>query len=141
MGPSAYAFGVLAFEFTDHATVKAQLEENLVSLLGIVLPAAVGITALSRNLAYVLVGANFAQAVIELAPWLCLASAIWTVRAYYFDSAFHLARNTRPLITVMAVTPAAQFARAFCLIPSETEPCAALLPRAALGARVCVASV
>src|SRR5260221_2317446 len=87
IGPSAYALAVRALESTNHATVNAQLQENLVSMLGILLSASVGITALSRNLAYVLVGANFAQAVIELAPWLCLASAIWTVRAYYFDKA------------------------------------------------------
>src|SRR5260370_1158258 len=141
IGPSAYALAVRAFEFTDHATVKAQLEENLVSLLGIVLPAAVGITALSRNLAYVLVGANFAQAVIELAPWLCLASAIWTVRAYYFDSAFHLARNTRPLITVMAVTLAANVALDFWLIPWKGELGAAIGSCTALSAGFVVAVI
>ena len=117
IGPSAYALAVRAYEFTDPATVKAQLEENLVILLGIVLPAAVGIAALARNLAYVLVGENFAPAVIELAPWLCVASTIWTIRAYYFDSAFHLARNTRPLFMVMSVTLAANVAIDFWLIP------------------------
>jgi O-antigen/teichoic acid export membrane protein len=141
IGPSAYALAVRAFEFTDHATVKAQLEENLVSLLGIVLPAAVGITALSRNLAYVLVGENFTQAVIELAPWLCVASTIWTVRAYYFDSAFHLARNTRPLITVMAVTLAANVIIDFWLIPWKAELGAAIGSCIALGAGFVVAVI
>jgi O-antigen/teichoic acid export membrane protein len=141
IGPSANALAVRAFEFTDPATVKAQLEENLVILVGIVLPAATGITALSRNLAFVLVGANFAQAVIELAPWLCVASAIWTVRAYYFDSAFHLARNTRPLIMVMAVTLAANVAIDFWLIPWKAELGAAIGSCIALGAGFVVAVV
>jgi O-antigen/teichoic acid export membrane protein len=141
IGPSAYALAVRAFEFTDHATVKAQLEENLIILLGIVLPAALGITALSRNLAYVLVGENFAQAVIELAPWLCVASAIWTVRAYYFDSAFHLARNTRPLIMVMSVTLAANVALDFWLIPWKGELGAAIGSCTALSAGFVVAVI
>jgi O-antigen/teichoic acid export membrane protein len=141
IGPSAYALAVRAFEFTDHATVKAQLEENLVILLGIVLPAAVGITALSRNLAYVLVGENFAQAVIELAPWLCVASAIWTVRAYYFDSAFHLARNTRPLFVVMSVTLAANVAVDFWLIPWKGELGAAIGSCIALSAGFVIAVI
>ena len=141
IGPSANALAVRAFEFTDHATVKAQLEENLVSLLGIVLPAAVGITALSRNLAYVLVGGSFGQTVIELAPWLCLASAIWNVRAYYFDSAFHLARNTRPLITVMLVTLTANIAVDFWLIPWKAELGTAIGSCIALGAGFVVAVI
>jgi O-antigen/teichoic acid export membrane protein len=141
IGPSAYTLAVRAFEFTDQATVKAQLEENLVVLLGIVLPAAVGITALSRNLAYVLVGENFAPAVIELAPWLCVASAIWTVRAYYFDSAFHLARNTRPLIMVMSVTLAANVAIDFWLIPWKAELGAAIGSCIALAAGFVVAVI
>jgi O-antigen/teichoic acid export membrane protein len=141
IGPSAYALAVRAFEFTDHATVKAQLEENLVILLGIVLPAAVGITALSRNLAYVMVGENFSQSVIELAPWLCVASAIWTVRAYYFDSAFHLARNTRPLIMVVSVTLAANVAIDFWLIPWKGELGAAIGSCIALGAGFVVAVI
>jgi O-antigen/teichoic acid export membrane protein len=141
IGPSANALAVRAFEFTDDATVEAQLEENLVILLGIVLPAAVGIAALSRNLAYVMVGESFAQAVIELAPWLCVASAIWTVRAYYFDIAFHLARNTRPLIMVMSVTLAANVAIDFWLIPWKGELGAAMGSCIALSAGFVVAVI
>src|SRR6266446_842198 len=141
IGPSAYALAVRAFEFTDHATVKAQLEENLVILLGIVLPAALGITALSRNLAYVMVGKSFAPTVIELAPWLSVASAIWTVRAYYFDSAFHLARNTRPLVMVMSVTLTANVALDFWLIPWKGELGAAIGSCIALSAGFVVAVI
>jgi O-antigen/teichoic acid export membrane protein len=141
IGPSAYALAVRAYEFTDSATVKAQLEENLVSLLGIVLPAAMGITALSRNLAYVLVGENFAPAVIELAPWLCVASTLWAIRANYFDSAFHLARNTRPLIMIMSVTLATNVAVDFWLIPWKAELGAAIGSCIALGAGFVVAVI
>jgi len=141
IGPSANALAVRAYEFTDSATVKAQLEENLVSLLGIVLPAAMGITALSRNLAYVLVGENFAPTVIELAPWLCVASTLWAVRANYFDSAFHLARNTRPLIMIMSVTLAANVALDFWLIPWKGELGAAIGSCIALSAGFVVAVI
>jgi O-antigen/teichoic acid export membrane protein len=141
IGPSANALAVRAYEFTDGTTVKAQLEENLVSLLGIVLPAAVGITALSRNLAFVLVGENFAPAVIELAPWLCVASTLWAVRANYFDSAFHLARNTRPLIMIMSVTLAANAAVDFWLIPWQAELGAAIGSCIALGVGFAVAVI
>jgi O-antigen/teichoic acid export membrane protein len=141
IGPSANALAVRAYEFTDGTTVKAQLEENLVSLLGIVLPAAVGITVLSRNLAFVLVGENFAPAVIELAPWLCVASTLWAVRANYFDSAFHLARNTRPLIMIMSVTLAANVAVDFWLIPWQAELGAAIGSCIALGVGFAVAVI
>ncbi len=105
------------------------------------LPAALGITALSRNLAYVMVGKSFAPTVIELAPWLSVASAIWTVRAYYFDSAFHLARNTRPLVMVMSVTLAANVALDFWLIPWKGELGAAIGSCAALSAGFVVAVI
>ena len=134
IAPSAYALAVRAFEAADAAKLKAQLEENLVILLGVVLPAAVGITALSRNLAHVLVGEDFAETVIEVTPWLCVASTIWTVRAYYFASAFQLARNTRPLIMVSSVTLAANIAVDFWLIPLKGELGAAMGSCIALGA-------
>jgi len=141
IGPSAYALAVRAYEFSDPATVKAQLEENLVILLGIVLPAAAGIAALSRNLAYVTVGESFAPAVIELAPYLCVASALWAVRANYVDSAFHIARNTRPLITIMSVTLAANVAIDFWLIPWKGELGAAIGSCIALAAGFVVAVI
>jgi O-antigen/teichoic acid export membrane protein len=141
IGPSAYALAVRAYEFSDPATVKAQLEENLVILLGVVLPAAVGIAALSYNLAYVTVGERFAPAVIELAPFLCVASTLWAVRANYVDSAFHIARNTRPLITIMSVTLAANVAIDFWLIPWKGELGAAIGSCVALAAGFVVAVI
>jgi O-antigen/teichoic acid export membrane protein len=99
LGSSSYSMAVRELEFGGEIKAKAKLIENFTLLLGIILPAAIGIIATSSNLAY-LVGHTYWEAVVELAPWLCGASVFWALRVGYTDMAFQLANKTRRLIWI-----------------------------------------
>lgn len=95
-------------------------------MLGVVLPAAVGIIALSRNLAHLMVGAAYWDVVVRLAPWAAAAAVFATLRAFYVDIAFQLANRTAPLIWVMLVTVSVNVVLDLWLIPTEGELGAAI---------------
>lgn len=104
IGPSAYSMAVHALEFRSRETATAQLEQNIVVLLGIVVPGAAAIIALSANLAHLMVGVIYWRSVILLAPWLCSAAVLISVRIYYVDIAFQLAHCTSSLIWPTMIT-------------------------------------
>ena len=90
IGPLAYSLAVRTLELNSKAT-KSQLERNFIILIGIVLPSAAGVVALSDNLAHLIVAEFYWKSVVSLAPWLSAAAVVATIRAYYIDTAFQLA--------------------------------------------------
>jgi O-antigen/teichoic acid export membrane protein len=104
IGPSAYSMAVHALEFRSRSAATAQLEQNIVMLLGIVAPGAAAIIALSANLAHLMVGITYWQSVILLAPWLSSAAVLTSIRIYYLDTAFQLAHRTSSLIWPTLIT-------------------------------------
>lgn len=126
VGPPAYSMAVRALEPQLLESARAQLAQNFVVLLGVCVPAATGIVALSNNLAHIMVGAALWQPVIALAPWLRLAAIFANLRAFYVDTAFQLARYNSPLIWTTLATLAANIVLDVWLIPPLGERGAAI---------------
>jgi O-antigen/teichoic acid export membrane protein len=117
VGPFAYSMAVRALEFHSREAANAQLAQNFVVLLGIVIPSAVGIIALTDNLAHLMVGAAYWQSAILLAPWLAPAAVFASIRVFYVDVAFQLAHKTSPLVWIMSATVAINVGLDLWLIP------------------------
>ncbi len=117
VGPVAYSMAVRTLELNPKAT-KNQLSQNLIILIGVVLPSAAGIVALSDNLAHLIVAQFYWKSVVSLAPWLSAAAAIAAVRAYYIDTAFQLANRTLLLAIFTLVALVINVALNLWLIPT-----------------------
>ncbi len=117
VGPLAYAMAVRTLERNSKAT-QSQLAQNFVVLIGIVLPSAAGVVALSQNLAELIVAPFYWQSVVSLAPWLASAAVVMTIRAYYIDTTFQLANRTLLLALSTLLALIVNIALNVWLIPS-----------------------
>jgi O-antigen/teichoic acid export membrane protein len=126
IGPLAYSMAVRALEFCSPEAARAQLSQNFVVLLGIVVPSAVGIIALSHNLAQLMVGIAYWHSVVLLAPWLAVAAIFSIIRAYYVDTAYQLAHYNSPLIWTTLIAIVINVALDLSLIPNLGELGAAI---------------
>ena len=117
IGPLAYSLAVRTLELNSKAT-KSQLEQNFIILIGIVLPSAVGVVALSDNLAHLIVAEFYWKSVVSLAPWLSAAAVVATIRAFYIDTAFQLANRTLLLAIFTLLAVIVNLALNIWLIPS-----------------------
>ena len=141
IGPYCYSLAVDAVEFKSAAEANAQLELNFAFLLGLVLPGAAGIIALSHNLAYVIVGPAYADAVIRLAPWLAGSAVLSSMRGFYVDTAFQLAHKVSALTWINLIAIAVNLVLDFWLIPMAGELGAAMSSFVAILVSLVVASV
>src|SRR5690606_22444620 len=86
-------------------------------VLGIGLSAAAGMIALAPAIVETLIGADFREGALTVFPWIVLAAAISGIKAYHFDIAFYLAKNSRLLVITVAVAAAANVVLNMFLIP------------------------
>jgi O-antigen/teichoic acid export membrane protein len=117
IGPLAYSLAVRTLELNSKAT-KSQLAQNFTVLIGIVLPSAAGVVALSDNLAHLIVAQFYWKSVVSLAPWLSAAAVVATIRAFYIDTAFQLANRTLLLTIFTLLALVVNIALNIWLIPS-----------------------
>jgi O-antigen/teichoic acid export membrane protein len=91
---AAYPLVVRALE--DHGVERArqQLTATSTALLAVSLPALVGLVVLARPMAGALLGAEFQAEAAVLIPLIAIAAVLRDLKAYYFDLAFQLGRNT-----------------------------------------------
>jgi O-antigen/teichoic acid export membrane protein len=121
IGPYSYSMAVEAVEFRSAEAANAQLKRNFALLLGLTLPGAAGIIALSENLAHVIVGPDYSDTVIRLAPWLAGSAVLSGMRGYYFDTAFQLAHRVSALTWINLIAIAVNLVLDFWLIPTAGE--------------------
>ena len=91
---AAYPLVVRALEDHGQERARQQLVASATALLAIGLPATVGLIVLARPLAGVLLGAEFQADAASLIPLIAVAAHLRDMKAYYFDLAFYLGRNT-----------------------------------------------
>jgi O-antigen/teichoic acid export membrane protein len=141
IGPYTYSMAVEAVEFKSTEAANLQLHRNFALLLGLVLPGAAGIIALSQNLAHVVVGSDYTDAVIHLTPWLAGSAVFTSMRAFYVDTAFQLAHKVSALTWINLIAIAVNVILDFFLIPSAGELGAAMSSFVATLVSLVVASV
>jgi O-antigen/teichoic acid export membrane protein len=141
IGPWAYSMAVQSVEFRSTEATNAQLARNFSILLGIILPGAAGITALSSNLAHLLVGDVYRQSVELLAPWLSAGAIMASMRSFYVDIAFQLGHRTLPLTWISALAIGINIAMDYWLIPPMGQLGAAISSFCALTVSLAVAAI
>ncbi len=100
---AAYPLVIRALQDHGAEHARGELAANLTALLAVGIPAAVGLAMLAKPIAKVLVGPAFQDAAVTLIPLIALAAVLRDLKAFHFDLAFQLGRNTVPQMSVTVV--------------------------------------
>lgn len=98
---AAYPLIVRAYETEGANAAQMQLQQSGATLIAITLPAVVGITILAPNIAQVALGQAFQHQAATILSWSALTALLNGMRAYHFDLAFQLGRQTYKQIWVL----------------------------------------
>jgi O-antigen/teichoic acid export membrane protein len=91
---AAYPLVIRALERDGLEAARHQLKQSLKALVGVGLPATVGLIIVAPNAATVLLGDQFQEDAGLLIRWIAVGTLLNQLRAFYFDLAFQLARST-----------------------------------------------
>jgi O-antigen/teichoic acid export membrane protein len=89
-----WPFAVRAVESGDLAAVRTQLSHNFTFLLGLVLPAGIGLALLAPGIARLFISPHYHEAIAQMTPWLSACAVLMALRASYVDAAFQLGKRT-----------------------------------------------
>ncbi|MBW8271288.1 oligosaccharide flippase family protein [Caldovatus aquaticus] len=114
---ASWPLAVRAVDGGDAAAARTQLGRNFAFLLGIVLPAGVGLALLAPGIARLLVSPAYHDAVVRITPWLSVCAVLMALRSAYVDFAFQFGRRTGLLARVTAVGALLHLGLGVLLIP------------------------
>jgi O-antigen/teichoic acid export membrane protein len=101
---AAYPLAVRALSHEGVAAAREQMRVNGELIVVLAWTSCAGLAALAPGIARFAVGAEFRAPVAELIPLIAVGAAIAGVKAYYLDMAFHLGRDSRPLVYIGCAT-------------------------------------
>jgi O-antigen/teichoic acid export membrane protein len=107
LGTAALPLVISKLEREGAVAARAQACRNFVLLAGLIIPAALGLVAVTPELVDCLVGAPYRAMSREVVPLIAIASLLSGLRSNYFDHAFQLGLKTGRhliVISVMVVT-------------------------------------
>lgn len=99
---AAYPLVIRAHERGGQEAAQRQLRQSLTALVGVGLPATVGLIMVAPSAADVLLGERFREDAAHLMRWVAIGTLLHQMRAFYLDTAFHLARATQMQMWVSA---------------------------------------
>ncbi|MBB3129040.1 O-antigen/teichoic acid export membrane protein [Paenibacillus rhizosphaerae] len=91
---SALPLVIRRLETEGYESAQGQLTQNYQLLLGISLPAVLGLTILSGNITGVIFGKDYAQEAAVILPFISFAMLFQGLKSYYTDNSFQLGRTT-----------------------------------------------
>ena len=91
---AGYPLAVRALECGNKGEADENLLRNGTLLVGIGLPASLGIVVLAPNISETLLGMKFRAGAAPILAWIAMSTFLSGLRAYHFDLAFQLGRNT-----------------------------------------------
>jgi len=100
---AAYPIALRALREHGATAARSRLREQAAALMGLTLPALVGITVLAPALARTLLGSAFHADATRLMPIVALGVFFGGFKAYYFDTAFHFGERTSEIVRVGVV--------------------------------------
>ena len=89
-----FPLAVRAWENEGRDAARAQMRHNATLLLGVGVPAVVGLAMLSSGLSSVFLGKNFRAAASQIIPLVAIGSFLAGLKAYHFDAAFQFVHRT-----------------------------------------------
>lgn len=117
IGAAALVAAVRAVESGDRAAAQAQLARNYTLLLGLLVPAAVGVIMVAPQVASLFISPRYHRAITQMTPWLAGYSVLIGLRAQYVDTAFQLGKRTGLAVRVTAMSAAVNVGLNLLLIP------------------------
>lgn len=100
---AAYPIVIKSLEKEGQVAAENKLQEYLILLLGISLPAIVGLMVISPLLIPLLVGKEFVIVSIKLLPWISIAVLANCFYLFYVSLSFQLAKQTRGSLKIVAL--------------------------------------
>jgi O-antigen/teichoic acid export membrane protein len=108
---------IMAFERGGAESLDAAAREQAGVMLGLALPAALGLALVARPLAEVMVGPSLRAGAAEVTPWIAASALFLGLTNGYTHQAFTLGRRTGLLVAAMSLPAAANVALCLWLIP------------------------
>lgn len=97
---AAYPLAVNALERSGTEAAQAQLRKNGAVIFVVAFTAAACVAVLAPLLGGLLLGVEYGDTAVELLPWVAPAVALSGLKAFYFDTAFHLGHGTLKLVWI-----------------------------------------
>jgi O-antigen/teichoic acid export membrane protein len=101
---ATFPYVVQVLEQQGREAARLQMGRNGIALLGVTLPACIGLALTSDYIAAVLVGSAFRPGVAALLPIMCYTALARGLRAHFVDHAYHL--SGKPLAMLWTYVPA-----------------------------------
>lgn len=114
---ASYPLAVRALEDQGPAAAREQLRHNGELIFTLALAGAASLAVLAPQIAAVVVGSEFRGTTASLLPFIALAAALWGIKAFHFDVAFHMGCNSRGLLLGVAAAAVANVALTCLLVP------------------------
>ena len=114
---ATFPMAVRALEHEGAAAARTQNGHNGAALLGLALPACIGLALCADQIAAVLAGPAYRGGVASLIPPLAVAALLRNIAAHYLDHSFHLLRRSDLLLAIYAPASAGNIALDMVLIP------------------------
>jgi O-antigen/teichoic acid export membrane protein len=99
---AAYPLAVRAFEAGGLEAARKRLQQNFTLLLGVVLPATVGLAYIATPFAHLVLGESFHEIALLL-PWIAFAQLFFSLKVYHADLAYHLTKQTHYQMGIAAL--------------------------------------
>ncbi len=104
----------------DNEGVKAATDyfrHYVILLLGVSMPAVIGLNLVGPNLVHLLIDADYQESVIFLLPWITTAIFLLGLQVFYFDLAFQLGHKTIASVKIAIVIAIINIGLNYILIP------------------------
>ena len=89
----------------------------VILLLGIAIPAVIGLNLVGPDLVYLLIDPEYHESVIYLLPWITFAVFLMGLQAFYFDLAFQLGHYVIMIVKIGIVIAVVNLSLNYWLIP------------------------
>ncbi len=98
IGNAALPLAINKFEQEGAEATYEQLRQNWSLMIGISLPAVVGLCAVTPSLVEIVVGPDYRAGALQIIPIIALATFVNGIRGGYLDHAYHLGQKTQLLL-------------------------------------------
>lgn len=114
---AAYPVVIKLLDTKGKKAAMEYFEHYAILLLGISIPAVIGLTLVGPDLVYLLIDKQYQESVIFLLPWITSAVFMMGLQAFYFDLAFQLGHYVIAVAKIAVVVATINFALNYWLIP------------------------
>jgi O-antigen/teichoic acid export membrane protein len=114
---AAYPLAITALGKGADAASR-QVRKSAELLCAVAVTAGISMAIMAEDIASVVLGSEFRDAAAEIIPWITAAAVLGGIKAYHFDMAFHLSKQTRWLAVSVLIGALTNIVLNVALIPA-----------------------